>query len=197
MKAPLGCSEVPPDNHNSPTALLREEHQLIVAVAGALDRVLSVDTAGGPPGIGTVDACTKFFRNYADACHHAKEENLLFPALEACGMERDTGPIAVMLHEHEQGRALVEAMGQLVERASTGDREADSDLRAAASSFVNLITSHIAKEDGILFEMADQLIQGPACDDLCAAYTDLAEERYEGYSKQDLVDLAGVILEVD
>ncbi|MBV13739.1 MAG: hemerythrin domain-containing protein [Acidimicrobiales bacterium] len=184
------------DQMPSPTALLREEHQLILAVAAVLDRVLAVEVPGGPPGIDTVDRCVTFFRLFADACHHAKEENILFPALEACGMSPDSGPVGVMLGEHEQGRALVRSMGELVGQARDGDRDAEPALRTAASGFVELITSHIAKEDGILFDMADQLIQGPACDALCAAYAELADERYEGHSKQDLVDLAGEILGV-
>jgi len=186
---------MPSDRHPSPTALLREEHQLILSVADALSRVLAIDSPGGPPAVGTVEGCTTFFRLFADACHHSKEENLLFPALEAHGMSRDAGPIAVMLFEHEQGRALVQAMVELLEQVRAGISGSESDLRTASSNFVALITSHIAKEDGILFDMADQLIQGPACDALCAAYAELADERYEGRSRQDLVDLAEEILE--
>ncbi|MDP7410972.1 MAG: hemerythrin domain-containing protein [Acidimicrobiales bacterium] len=186
---------MPSDRSSSPTALLREEHQLILSVADALSRVLAVDSPGGPPAVDTVERCTTFFRLFADTCHHSKEEHLLFPALEACGMQRDAGPIAVMLYEHEQGRALVRAMVELLVQVRAGIREAESDLRTASANFVNLITSHIAKEDGILFEMADQVIEGPTCDALCAAYAELDDERYEGHSKQDLVDLAGGILE--
>jgi hemerythrin-like domain-containing protein len=86
-------------------------------------------------------------------------------------------------------------MVELLVQVRAGIREAESDLRTASANFVNLITSHIAKEDGILFEMADQVIEGPTCDALCAAYAELDDERYEGHSKQDLVDLAGGILE--
>ena len=172
------------------------EHEEINAVLNTLFRAVRVEREGKLLGNDFWHDAIDFVRTFSDNYHHAKEENILFPALEACGMSPDSGPVGVMLGEHEQGRALVRSMGGLVGQARDGDRDAEPALRTAASGFVELITSHIAKEDGILFDMADQLIQGPACDILCAAYAELADERYEGHWKQDLVDMAGEILEV-
>ncbi len=44
-----------------------------------------------------------FVREFADACHHGKEEDILFAAMVAGGFPRNGGPIAVMLHEHDRG----------------------------------------------------------------------------------------------
>lgn len=47
-----------------------------------------------------------FFRVFADLCHHGKEEQYLFPALEAAGIPRESGPAGVMLAEHAEGPRL-------------------------------------------------------------------------------------------
>ncbi len=181
------------DDHTTPTALLRQEHELILEVAGALAEMLA-GQPDEPLDYDTVSRCITFFRLYADACHHGKEEDLLFPALAAHGLPEQAGPVAVMLHEHEEGRAMVRTMGASLPAAQAGETAADASLTNAAADFVELITAHIGKENNILFDIADQLITGPACNDLCAAYGELCDELFEGRSKQDLVEIASTIV---
>lgn len=177
------------------TAMLREEHRLILEVAAALADMLGVERDGEPLDYDSVARCITFFRLFADACHHGKEEDLLFPGLEAEGMPRDTGPIAVMLYEHDQGRALVQTMAASLNDAREGDERAGDDLRGAAWGFIDLIVAHIGKEDNVLFTMADGMIVGPACRELCSRYEEVCRRRFEGQTVQDLERLAGEILE--
>src|SRR5512132_3975875 len=58
-----------------------------------------------------------FIREFADAHHHGKEEDILFAAMVQAGFPKHGGPIAVMLMEHDQGRALVRALGELASQA--------------------------------------------------------------------------------
>lgn len=142
----------------------------------------------------TVAQCITFFRLFADACHHGKEEDHLFPGLEAQGMPRDSGPIAVMLYEHDLGRAFVRTMASSFDAAEQGETVAGSELREAAHGFIDLIVAHISKEDNVLFNMADGMIVGPACATLCAQYDEVCSRRFEGHSKEDLERLAAEIL---
>jgi len=41
-----------------------------------------------------------FLKEFADKCHHGKEEGLLFPALIQAGLPEKGGPIGVMLADH-------------------------------------------------------------------------------------------------
>ena len=52
-----------------------------------------------------LDDAMDFIKTFADSCHHAKEEDLLFPAMGEAGFPSRGGPVGVMLMEHEQGRA--------------------------------------------------------------------------------------------
>ena len=172
--------------NDTATAALRAEHRLILEVAAVLERVLDSGTADTD----AMTDCVAFFRLFADACHHGKEEDLLFPALEGEGMPTDSGPIAVMLHEHRIGREFVARMAAALP-ATDEDEGAKSEFAAAGRGYIELIRGHIAKEDGALFEMADGMIVGPECRDLCAAYDEVCARRFEGRTLQDLEGIAG------
>jgi hemerythrin-like domain-containing protein len=175
------------------TSRLREEHQLILRVASAMQALLA--EAGGDEGLDldTMSDCVTFIRLFADACHHGKEEDLLFPELEAAGLPRDQGPIAVMLYEHQQGRAFARAMSDSLQPARQGDERALSILQNSARGYVDLIRGHILKEDHVLFEMADQTVRGSACERLCGGYGAVCARRFEGRSKEELQALAARI----
>jgi len=178
----------------SATSRLREEHEHILEVADALATLVAAAGDGRWDHEAFAD-CVTFIRLFADACHHGKEEDLLFPELERAGMPRNQGPIAVMLHEHQQGRALARHMADALDGARAGDPQAQATLRNAAAGYVNLIRSHIHKEDHILFYMADQAVQGPTCRSLCAAYGAVCARRFEGHSKEQLQALGERIRE--
>ncbi|MFW6201449.1 MAG: hemerythrin domain-containing protein [Gemmatimonadota bacterium] len=173
------------------TETLRREHRLIVRVAASLERLIEQTT---PPLDALVD-CITFFRLFTDACHHRKEEDHLFAALEEWGLARDSGPVAVMLEEHRAGRELVERMSVALSAVRAGKPAGSADFKEAARDYIRLIRQHIAKEDDALFEMADDLIGGPACARLCDHYEDVCRRRFEGRTVRDLERLAERIVE--
>jgi len=178
----------------SATSRLREEHVRILEVA---DAPASLVAAAGDDrwDLDAFTDCVTFIRLFADACHHGKEEDLLFPELEKAGLPHDQGPIAVMLHEHQQGRLFARHMAGALDGARAGDPQARATLRNAATGYVNLIRGHISKEDHVLFAMADQAVQGSACRSLCAGYGAVCARRFEGHSKEQLQDLGERIRE--
>lgn len=140
------------------TTALRSEHDHILAMIACL--LTACEAAGNEDRFDaeTFQAGLDFIRNYADAWHHAKEENHLFPALEAEGMPSDMGPIAVMLHEHALSRTYVRKIADHLESATGGDDEARSVVLRFTRAYANLLVGHIQKENGILFNMADQML---------------------------------------
>lgn len=87
-----------------PIATLRHEHDVILLVAKAAAREAQKLRAGNPVNLERVGKVLDFIRNFADACHHGKEEDLLSARLEPQGFFWDMGPVAVMFFEHKQGR---------------------------------------------------------------------------------------------
>ena len=97
----------------------------------------------------------EFIKTFADTCHHGKEEDILFVAMENAGIPRDTGPIGVMLREHEMGRSYVRDMSEAVEKYKTSEPMYSSQFAENAEKYIELLTQHIDKEDNILYPMAD------------------------------------------
>lgn len=177
------------------TNVLREEHQLILRVIGALESLLNHGAEAGDYNFDALERCASFFRLFADACHHGKEEDLLFPELEACGIPRDGGPIGVMLAEHQQGRAFVKQMLEHLPQARTGDTSAIKALIEAGRGYIDLLRQHIDKEDNVLFMMADRVMDQAACARLCDKYTTVCSGRFDGQTKQQLRELADSVLD--
>jgi hemerythrin-like domain-containing protein len=176
-----------------PTEILRQEHQWILRVTDALERELD-RTPPRPRCTEQLERCVRFLRLFADACHHGKEEDQLFPVLEAYGMPRDSGPIAVMLAEHREGRRLVGIMKSALPALGAGDEAAMDRFEGAARDYAVLIRGHIGKEDGVLFQVADQIIEAPACARLCQAYERTCASKFEGCTKAELEALGQEIL---
>jgi hemerythrin-like domain-containing protein len=180
-------------SHLDPTGVLREEHRWILNVAGALEKELDRGSAGSSDP-DQLERCVRFIRLFADACHHGKEEDQLFPVLEEHGFPRDSGPIAVMLAEHREGRRLAAIMKDALPAIRQGDRAAMECFHSAGRDYTSLIRGHIGKEDGVLFQMADQVISAPACARLCEAYERTCASKFEGCTKAELEDLGREIL---
>lgn len=137
-----------------PIETLMQEHRTIERV---IDRL--VDLVEAATGRGTLERqpaadALEFIRHFADGCHHAKEEGHLFAMMGDMGFPREQGPLAVMLFEHEQGRACVQAMLANLEAASQGDATAVEQFAAAAHAYADLLRGHIQKEDQVLYPMA-------------------------------------------
>jgi len=132
---------------------LMKEHEQILAVLDALDRFATSerDAAGDQAELGRF---VVFIREYADARHHGKEENVLFEAMTRHGFPREQGPVAVMLHEHEQMRKVVGALRSLAEQAAPWSPADRTRLAEAALSYTGALRHHIMKENEILYPMA-------------------------------------------
>ena len=141
-----------------PTEILGNEHRIIERVLSCLEAIAAQAKSAGRVDERSAKDAVAFFRNFADRCHHGKEEAHLFPALEAKGFPRDGGPTGVMLHEHEQGRAHVRGMDENIAAAAKGDAAALRRFIDHAEGYVALLREHIYKEDHILFQLADRTL---------------------------------------
>ena len=93
-----------------PTDQLKDEHKGISLMLQILGKVCEQIEAGIQISTEHLEKIVDFFKVFVDTCHHGKEEDLLFPAMEEAGIPREGGPIGVLLSEHEQGRGYVSAM---------------------------------------------------------------------------------------
>jgi hemerythrin-like domain-containing protein len=134
-----------------PIEVLKEEHEIIKKSLSILEistRNISVLSTS------EIEKLLMFFDEFVDKCHHAKEEQSLFPLIEIKGIPKEGGPIGVMLLEHDKGRELRRAMLNTLK-----DLEKNFDtFRDYARDFISLLNEHIYKENNILFPMADMIL---------------------------------------
>lgn len=152
------------------TTALVNEHKLILRMIALLERNAARTAAGSYSNWQFYLDGIDFIRNYADRFHHAKEEDVLFEALIKNGMPRENSPIAAMLMEHDQGRAHVRAMEAAAVDALAGKTADLASLSENALAYVELLREHIAKEDGILYPLAERVVADTLRDEIVAGY---------------------------
>ena len=140
------------------TEILMEEHRAIERVLNSLERATNRLSRGEEVYLRFFTGTAVFIKGFTDACHHKKEEIVLFPALIANGLSKESGPVAMMLAEHEEGRRLAQGMRQATERFQAGEIRMRDSLVQNARAYINLLRQHILKEDKVLFPMADKII---------------------------------------
>ena len=174
----------------APSDVLRSEHRVITRVLEVLRHLVERSERGERLKVSALKRCVTFFRLYADACHHAKEEDLFFPVLEARGIPREDGPIGVMLHEHQIGRRLVGEMDEALEAVEGGDMDAKHRFHAAAYEYYELLNQHIAKEDLQLFVMGDRVMTAEDQSTLCGKFCQTSCQAFGGKNRKELERMA-------
>jgi hemerythrin-like domain-containing protein len=153
------------------TGILREEHTRILRALDDLERAAGRAAGAEAPTDDWWAEALAWLSAFADRNHHAKEEDLLFPAMIRAGVPAAGGPIDVMLEDHERGRALMRAMA-----AAAGAARA-----ALAREYVALLRDHIDKENEILFPLAEAVLSAAEQDKLkvdFAATEEVLETRW-------------------
>jgi len=137
---------------------LMTEHRLIEQVLGSLETFADNVAHGAEAGRETARDYADFFKNFADKCHHGKEEDRLFVTMNQYGFPRDFGPVAVMLADHVEGRGHVGALAAIGGGSGPLTQAERDELVEHAMAYVPLLRSHIMKEDNILYPMALQAV---------------------------------------
>ena len=130
------------DEHRAITAML----SIVEAATSRLERGENV-----PPDL--FPDALDFFENFAGGCHHAKEEDVLFPLLAAHGLGPETGPL---LAQHDAARFQLRHMRAAVERLQGGDPQARDALIPSTRAYVDLLRAHIRLEDDYYYPLAAQ-----------------------------------------
>jgi iron-sulfur cluster repair protein YtfE (RIC family) len=136
-----------PDLDSGANAFFKEDHRACDDAWGAFEAALSA---------GDREGARKHWEKFHGMMerHFRMEEEVLFPAIEDATGMRGMGPVAVMRHEHAQMRAL---LAQMVERARAGELDA---LLDDGDTLLMVIQQHNAKEEGILYPLADRVLAG-------------------------------------
>jgi hemerythrin-like domain-containing protein len=157
--------------------ILMQEHRVIEKVLDSLETAANRLSAGHDVPMDFFLKAADFIRNFADGCHHQKEEGILFTALDANGMPKDVEPVSVFVDEHEEARRLTRGMVESAGQIQTGDMTANGRLIQQARDYTALLREHIQREDHVLFPMADHVLPGKEREQLLDDFKRADQER--------------------
>ncbi|MCA9450627.1 MAG: hemerythrin domain-containing protein [Candidatus Omnitrophica bacterium] len=173
-----------------PTETLMKEHRIIEQVLNCLEKIAEEAKVNGKLEEDQVEEALDFFKKFADACHHGKEEDCLFPLIHERGIPKDGGPIGQMLLEHKLGREAIRKMEDAIPAASEGNPIALAIFLEGARDFVQLLRSHIQKEDQVLFPMANQVLSSEDQEKVSASFQEAEKTRHDPGTHQECIGIA-------
>jgi hemerythrin-like domain-containing protein len=157
---------------------LKTEHEAVKITLKVLDRILSdAEISGQFTSPRHLEELMEFFQVFVDQCHHSKEEELLFPALQEIGVSKEDGPIGVMLHEHQLGRDYVAKMKAALVNYNNGAQGARQDLIRHGKAYIKLLVEHIDKENTVLFPLAEKHLSSKKQGELWAGFEKIETDK--------------------
>jgi hemerythrin-like domain-containing protein len=159
-----------------PTEVLTEEHRVIERVLFALEKAASRLSRGEDVYLRFFSGTSALIYGFADSYHYKKEETVLYPALVENGFPKDTGPVAVLIAEHEEGRRLAQRLRLVTERFQGGDVKVRDQVVLSALGYVSLLRRHMDKEDKLLFPMVEKVIPANRQDQIIEAFNRFEQE---------------------
>ncbi|GLB60425.1 hemerythrin domain-containing protein [Cytobacillus sp. NCCP-133] len=136
---------------------LKEEHPPLLAMLEELLRIsLKIEES---PDKAAFNLLTEKVRSFIQALdpHSEREEGVLFRMMEQY-LGKGTGPIAVMEYEHDQAKGYIKTY---MEAAENTENMTGNEIAHHAGLIKNAyytLTQHFAKEENILFPMAENLL---------------------------------------
>ena len=140
-----------------PNDTLRAEHEAIELLLSSVEGMAGKLQAEGPYPRKDLDTAMTVVTEFADKCHHAKEERTLFPVLSKASPKVGAELARRLTSDHIAFRKLVGTMKEQIPQA-----EKDAKVRALLSknldTYVRLLREHIAIENTQLLPEVERSI---------------------------------------
>ena len=137
----------------TPTLDLIEEHSGIMLMLSIMGKVSEKLNAGEVVEKEDLNKILEFLSNFADKCHHGKEEDMLFP--ELFKNPANQGLVAELIDEHTTAREYIKNITEAMENYATGTSEA-ATVAENMEKYILLLTEHVRKENSDLFPAANK-----------------------------------------
>lgn len=157
----LGAEAPPLDNakvqaHFEAAFVLAQEHREIERLLIALERWAEMleSPTPGPDCRAEAARFVAVLRGLVEQWHHAREEEVLFHALEQAVPDRERGMVLAMNHEHRLLERLCGELDQLSRAPGEWTRAQRQQAIDAANRYAGLLRNDIQQEESILYPLA-------------------------------------------
>jgi hemerythrin-like domain-containing protein len=161
------------------------EHRLIVPMILGAGQRLAAFRQEGRVDSRYVEAASDFLRTYADRCHHGKEEDILFRALEKKTLNPGLRRLLdELVQEHAWSRRTVARLAESNEAYALGDQGRLGEVLTRLGQLVHFYPGHITKEESRFFRPSMAFLpeeeQHAILQEFVAFDKALIHERYRG-----------------
>ena len=167
--------------------IITEEHQNLWRIATTIDQVADEMEAGGPADAAFFNSVFDYIDQFMDGCHHAKEDDYLFPALRARSAEA-AAVLDRLQAEHRNGPEVLRSLrGQLVATvAGTLDKAA---FAAALRTYTQSLKAHIRTEEKDAMPLAREVLTAEDWAGIDEAFLDNDDPVFGESAKAEFRDL--------
>lgn len=153
--------------------IIRQEHQVIVSQAKAMEGALHVD-------VGELDrrvVLSWILRSLSPflELHFRKEEEVLFPALQQL-LGEDVASVTILSHEHQQLRKTLRYLAELIQDPEILNWQG---ITLAVEAFLNLLEDHEKKEDRLVLDVLQYSLMPKELEKLIRDFQQVARKAHE------------------
>jgi len=159
--------------------ILREEHEVVKHLLRVLTGIAASVQSGGAVPKADPEKVFDIVVNFADKCHHAKEEKALFPVLVKASPEEGGVLVHRLEGDHTAVRKLVADMRALVAAVVAGEAEARSRFAKSARAYVTILEEHIFQENTKLLPLVGSTLSAEERSALAAEFDRIEREEMD------------------
>lgn len=174
---------------------LKQDHEDMRTMVAVLIEMANRFEEGEPVAADDVRLLVQYMDTFVNRCHHTKEEQLLFPALEEAGLEREGGPLEIMSAEHQLEGNFLAGLSDALARYANGDEQAGQVVAQYARDLSTLLTRDMEQEDQLIYPLAEQQLSQQQQDELAEGFDRIEREVLGPKKHQDYHAMAHSLAE--
>jgi len=137
---------------------LAAEHRLIRRTVDAFEQYVGYVEARVPTERAELRKFMSFFEDFVALHHHDTEETLLFPALDAAGVDWNGEPLARLRREHDQEHYLMRSLANAAQQLEEWSEPERLHFLSIAKTFVAFQRSHMRFESAEVYTLAEKVL---------------------------------------
>ena len=181
-------SNLPAGELIRPLVTIGDEHRSLAAVIHGLEfLVREARDEGRPPSFGLLRAMLRYIKDFPEALHHPKEENLFRKLRERTSEFDET--LAELEQQHVTGRQLVEKLEQSIDRYETDPGRGFDAFAAAVARFASDQMQHMRLESKVILPAARAHLTAEDWAEIDRAFADNGDPRFSADNDEEFLQL--------
>jgi branched-chain amino acid transport system ATP-binding protein len=167
--------------------IISEDHRNLWRIVATIDLVADEMAAGSKVDPAFFSSIFDYIEQFMDACHHAKEDDHLFPLLRA--RSADAAAILDRLQaEHRNGPEVLKSLrGQLAETAA--GQLGNAEFAVALRTYTESLKSHIRTEEKDAMPLAREVLTAEDWEQIDRAFLDGEDPLFGEKAKAEFREL--------